>query len=124
MTNYFVGNDGIQTTINDELFDLLWNSLDSDVSTTDSEKEIKIKKEKKKVYNDRLNQKYKEEDYFNEYYKKNSKSYVCERCGKTITSNTNKAKHQATERCKRIYAERQRKELENELVRKIVGLPI
>ena len=73
MTNYFVGNDGIKTTINDELFDLLWNSLDSDVSTTDSEKEIKIKKEKKKVYNDRLNQKYKEEDYFNEYYKKTVK---------------------------------------------------
>ena len=46
MTNYFVGNDGIKTTINDDLFDLLWNSLDSDASTTDSEKEIK--KEKKK----------------------------------------------------------------------------
>ena len=76
------------------------------------------------MYNDKLNQKYKEQDYFNDYYKKTSKSYVCERCGKNITSNTNKAKHQATERCKRIYAERQRKEQENELVRKVVVLSL
>ena len=123
MTNYFVGNDGIKTTINDELCDLLWNSIDNgDVSTTDSEGEEIIQKEKKKVYNDRLNQQYKEQDYFNDYYKKNSKSYVFERCGKTITSNTNKSKHQNTERCKRIYEEKQRKEMEKTLVRKIVGL--
>ena len=123
MTNYFVGNDGIKTTINDDLFDLLWNSIDNgDVSTTDSGSDKCIKKEKKKIYNDRLNQKYKEDDYFNDYYKKNSKSYVCERCGKTITSNSNKAKHQNTERCKRIYEEKKQKELEKTLVRKIVGL--
>ena len=54
MTNYFVGDDGIKTTINDDLFDLLWNSIDSgDVSTTDSESSEKIiKREKKKVYNE------------------------------------------------------------------------
>ena len=68
MTNYFVGNDGIKTTINDDLFDLLWNSFESDeVSTTDSDSSEIIKKEKKKVYNDRLNEKNRNEGYFNEY---------------------------------------------------------
>ena len=126
MTNYFVGDDGIKTTINDDLFDLLWNSIDSgDVSTTDSESSEKIiKSEKKKVYNDRLNEKNRQNYYFKEYFKKNNKCYECERCGKIITSQTNKSKHQDTERCKRIYEERQQEEMQRNLVRKIAGFPV
>ena len=98
-------------TINDDLLDLLWNSIDSgDVSTTDSDSSDKIiKREKKKVYNDKLNYKNTEKTYFNEYLKRNNKCYECERCGKIITNHTNKSKHQDTERCKRIYEERQKR---------------
>ena len=120
-TNYFVGNDGIRTKINDDLFDLLWNSFESDdVSTTDSDSSEIIKKEKKKVYNDRLNQKYKGDNYFNEYFKKNNKCYVCERCGKTISSTSKKAKHQNSERCNRIYEDRKQKEIEDKIIMKVL----
>ena len=86
MTNYFVGDDGIKTTINDDLFDLLWNSIDSgDVSTTDSDSSEKIiKREKKKVHNDKLNCYNRENIYFKEYFKRNNKCYECERRGKII----------------------------------------
>ena len=44
MTNYFVGDDGINITINDDLFDLVWNKLGNDVPTKDSEKEKKLRR--------------------------------------------------------------------------------
>ena len=120
-TNYFVGNDGIKTTINDDLFDLLWNSFESDdVSTTDSDSSEIIKKQKKKVYNDRLNEKNKNEGYFNDYFKKNNKCFECERCGKTISSTSNKAKHQNSERCKRVYEDRKQKEIEDKIIMKVL----
>ena len=121
MTNYFVGNDGIKAIINDDLFDLLWNSFESDdVYTTDSDSSEIIKKEKKKVYNDRLNEKNRNEGYFNEYFKRNNKCFECERCGKTIASHTNKAKHQNSERCKRIYEDRKQKEIEDRIIMKVL----
>ena len=121
MTNYFVGNDGIKTTINDDLFNLLWNSFESDdVSTTDSDSSEIIMKEKKKVYNDRLNEKNRNEGYSNEYFKTNNKCFECERCGKTISSHTNKAKHQNSERCKRIYEDRKQKEIEDRIIMKVL----
>ena len=89
---------------------MLWNSLDED----DSEE---IAKAKKKSHNDKNNEKYKQNGYFNEYFEYNKKCFICEQCGRKISSNTNKTKHMNTERCKEIYQER----LEKEMMDKIGG---
>ena len=77
MTCFIVdGNKNKISMTNDE-FDLLWNSIEGEVSdfSTDTEEEIKKAKEKesKKKYNDVLNKKYKEKGYFKEYFIENDK---------------------------------------------------
>ena len=46
MTNYLVNEKGIRTTISDDLFDVLWQSIDGDDKplTTAPESEVKPKR--------------------------------------------------------------------------------
>ena len=50
--------------------------------------------------------------------KKNDGCYQCERCGKKISSKTNKAKHQNTSRCNEIYEDNKQKELHDKIVKR------
>ena len=110
MTCFIVdGNKNKMSMTNDE-FDLLWNSIEGEVSdfSTDTEEETKKAKEKesKEKYNDVLNKKYKEEGYFKEYFIENDKSLECARCGCMNRNKSNMAKHLRTDKCKRIHRER------------------
>ena len=110
MTCFIVDGNKKKISMTNDEFDLLWNSIEGEVSdfSTDTEEEIKKAKEKerKKKYNDVLNKKYKEEGYFKEYFIENDKSLECERCGCMIKNKSNMAKHLRTDKCKRIHRER------------------
>ena len=92
---------------------MLWNSLDEDNSE-------EIAKAKKKSHNDKNYEKYKQTGYFNNYYKNNSRCFICEQCGMKISSNTNESKHRNTKSCKEIYQERLEKEMLDKIGRKIL----
>ena len=115
MSSYFVGNDGIQTQISSDLFDVMWNSIEEN-----EEQEVKSQKDKKKEHNDRLNKLNRENGYFKKYFKENDKSFECDRCGCIISSSTNKSKHMKTNKCKMLYKERQEREMEDKIIRKIL----
>ena len=105
--------DGVKLQMDDDLFDCMWNAM----------KENKIpdfNRMKKNATNERLNAQYKEVGYFKDYYKKKDGCYECERCGKKISSKTNKSKHQNTARCNEIYEENKQKELQDKIVRKVL----
>ena len=76
MTNYLVNEKGIRTTISDDLFDVLWQSIDDDkLLTPEAESEGKPKRKDKKLYNDVMNKKYKENGDFKDYYKEHDKPF-------------------------------------------------
>ena len=64
MTCFIVDGNKNKISMTNHEFDLLWNSIEGEVSdfSTDTEEETKKAKEKesKKTYNDVLNKKYKE----------------------------------------------------------------
>ena len=113
MNSCFVTEKGEKLNIDDDLFDVLWNSLDEDNSE-------EIAQAKKKSHNDKSNEKYKQNGYFKQYFKNNSKCFECEKCGRKISSNTNKSKHMNTKRCKEIYQEKIEKEMMDKIGRKIL----
>ena len=113
MSSYLVMENGEKQHIDDDLFDLMWNTLKEETSMLDT-------KTNKQKLNDKLNAKYRKEGYFKEYFKNNNKSYECEKCGLMISSKTNKAKHQNTARCKTISEEKQQKELMDKITRKVL----
>ena len=105
--------DGVKLQMDDDLFDCMWNAMKEN-------KMPDFNRMKKNATNERLYVKYKEQGYWNNYYKKNSCSYECERCGKIISSKTNRAKHQNTARCQEIYEENKQKELQDKIVKKVL----
>ena len=113
MNSCFVTEKGEKLNIDDDLFDVLWNSLDEDNSE-------EIAHAKKKSYNDKNNEKCKQNGYFKDYFKNNSQCFICEQCGRKISSNTNKSKLRNTKRCKEIYQERLEKEMMDKIGRKIL----
>ena len=146
MTNYLVRENGRRTIIDDDIFNMIWQSIDEDdrllttvgcyaskssqtpgefsteteessTSTNDS------RKIKKKQYNDTLNKKYKENGYFKEYYKEHDKPFECENCGCKLNSSTNRARHQKTKKCIVRGEEIRQKELEEHIIKKVIGIP-
>ena len=113
MNSYLVSENGVKLQMDDDLFDCMWNAIKEN-KTPD------FNRMKKNATNERLNAKYKEEGYFKKYYKTNDGCYECERCGKKISSKTNKAKHQNTARCQEIYEENKQKELQDKIVKKVL----
>ena len=105
--------NGEKQHIDDDLFDLMWNTLEEERSMLDTGTY-------KQKLDDKLNAKYRKEGYFKDYYQNNNTSYECEKCGLTISSKTNKVKHQNTARCKAISEEKQQKELADKIVRKVL----
>ena len=116
MTNYFVGNDGIKTLISSDLFDIMWKQYRRKRRTRSNIKN----KTKRKEYNNRLNKINRENGYFKKYFKENDKAFECDKCGCIISSSTNKSKHMNTKKCKRLCEERQEKEMEDKIIRKIL----
>ena len=114
MTNYLVGCDGNKTSINDDLFSMLWNSIDEEQGfTTDSDKSEKRDRTEE---NYRNNKKNRESGYFRDYYKKNHKIVMCEGCG-CLVNNTNLSKHKKTNKCKMLTQANKDKELEDKLIK-------
>ena len=64
MNSYIVSENGEKLCIDEDLFDAMWNSLETDDEIHHQ------RKLKKKARNDRLNAKYREEGYFKNYFKK------------------------------------------------------
>ena len=141
MTNYLVNEKGIRTTISDDLFDVLWQSIDGDDEpfttdgcvafnssqtpgefSTETESEIKPKRKDKKLYNDVLNKKYKESGYFKDYYKEHDKAFECEKCGCKLNSISNRARHQQSKKCKIKEEDIKQKKLEDMIIRRVIGL--
>ena len=116
MTNYFVGENGRRTITDDDIFDMIWQSIDDTdkLLTTETEESATStgdnRKIKKKQYIDALNKKYKENGYFKDYNKENDKPFVCEKCGCKLNSSTNKARHQKTKKCRMKGEEIRQKE--------------
>ena len=104
---------GVKLQMDDDLFDCMWNAIKENMPPD-------FNRVKKNATNERLDAKYKEEGYFKNYYKKNDGCFECERCGKRISSKTNKAKHQNTGRCQEIYEENKQKELQDKIVNKVL----
>ena len=130
MTNYLVNEKGIRTTISDDLFDVLWQSIDGDDKpfTTDTEEstapesEVKPKRKDKKLYNDVMNKKYKENGYFKDYYKEHDKPFECEKCGCKLNSITNKSRHQKSKKCIMREEEIRQNKLEDLIIKKVLGI--
>ena len=129
MTNYFVRENGRRTIIDDDVFNMIWQSIDEDdrLLTTETEESSTStndsRKIKKKQYNDTLNKKYKENGYFKEYYKEHDKPFECENCGCKLNSSTNRARHQKTKKCIVRGEEIRQKELEENIIKKVIGIP-
>ena len=126
MTNYFVNENGERTIIADELFDVLWHSIDEDdivSSKTSVPVPDDVKRMKKKKYNDTLNRKYKESGYFQAYYKENDKPFECDKCGCKLNSSTNRARHQKSQKCKVKEEETKQKQLEDLIIKRVIGIP-
>ena len=113
MNSTLVMENGVKLQIDDDLFDCMWNAMKEN-------KMPDFNRMKKNATNERLYVKYKEQGYWNNYYKKNNCGYECERCGKMISSKTNRAKHQNTARCQEIYEENKQKELQDKIVKKVL----
>ena len=113
LNSYLISENGVKLQMDDDLFDCMWNAIKEN-------KQPDFNRMKKNATNERLNAKYKEEGYFKKYYKNNDGCYECERCGKKISSKTNKAKHQNTSRCQEIYEENKQKELQDKIVKKVL----
>ena len=114
MNSYVVSENGEKLCIDEDLFDAMWNSLETD-------DEIHHQgKLKKKAHNDRLNAKYREEGYFKNYFKNNSHAYECERCGSMLSTNTIRSKHYKSLKCRRLSEERRQAELGQRIVRKVL----
>ena len=123
MTNYLVNEKGIRTTISDDLFDLLWQSIDDDkLLTPEAESEGKSKRKDKKLYNDVMNKKYKENGYFKDYYKEHDKPFECEKCGCKLNSITNKSRHQKSKKCIMREEEIRQNKLEDLIIKKVLGI--
>ena len=130
MTNYLMSENGIRTTISDNLFDILWQSIDDEdkAFTTETEEstvpecEVKPKRKDKKTDNDVLNKKYKENCYFKDYYKKHDKPFECEKCGCKLNSSTNRARHQKSIKCIMREDETRQKKLEDMIIKKVIGI--
>ena len=125
MTNYLVTEDGRVSRISDDLFDMMWRALDDDklaLTDTESITSDDVRKAKKKEHNDVHNKKNKDSGYFSRYFKENDRTYVCERCGCSIRSITNKSRHYKTEKCKRLSEERKQDELGNKIIDKVLGI--
>ena len=104
MTNYFVRENGRTTIIDDDIFDMIWQSIDNDdklltAETEESATSDDNRKIKKKHYNDVLNKEYKENGYFKDYYKEHDKPFECEKCNCKLNSSTHKARHQKSKKC-------------------------
>ena len=129
MTNYLVRENGRRTIIDDDIFNMIWQSIDEDdrLLTTETEESSTStndsRKIKKKQYNDTLNKKYKENGYFKEYYKEHDKPFECENCGCKLNSSTNRARHQKTKKCIVRGEEIRQKELEENIIKKVIGIP-
>ena len=129
MTNYFVRENGRRTIIDDDIFNMIWQSIDEEdrLLTTETEESSTStndsRKIKKKQYNDTLNKKYKENGYFKEYYKEHDKPFECENCGCKLNSSTNRARHQKTKKCIVRGEELRQKELEENIIKKVIGIP-
>ena len=123
MTNYLVNEKGIRTTISDDLFDVLWQSIDEDkLLTPEAESEVKPKRKDKKLYNDVMNKKYKENGYFKDYYKEHDKPFECEKCGCKLNSITNKSRHQKSKKCIMREEEIRQNKLEDLIIKKVLGI--
>ena len=123
MTNYLVNEKGIRTTISDDLFDVLWQSIDDDkILTPEVESEVKPKRKDKKLYNDVTNKKYKENGYFKDYYKEHDKPFECEKCGCKLNSITNKSRHQKSKKCIMREEEIRQNKLEDLIIKKVLGI--
>ena len=113
MSAFLQMEGGNRMTIDDDLFDVLWNSLDNDEQH---------KEAKRKAMNDKHNAKNKENGYYKEYFKKNDTPFECERCGCKLKSKSNKSAHLKTPNCQRLYEQRKYNEMEDQLIKKIVCL--
>ena len=123
MTNYLVNEKGIRTTISDDLFDVLWQSIDDDkILTPEVESEVKPKRKDKKLYNDVTNKKYKENGYFKDYYKEHDKPFECEKCGCKLNSITNKSRHQKSKKCIMREEDIRQNKLEDLIIKKVLGI--
>ena len=97
MSSFLQMEGGSRVTIDDDLFDVLWNSLSNDEGH---------KEAKRKAMNDKHNSKNKENGYYKEYFKKNDAPFECERCDYKIKSRSNKSAHLKTPKCERLYEQR------------------
>ena len=114
MNSYIVSETGERLCIDEDLFDAMWNSLETD---DEIQKERRMKK---KAHNDRLNAKYREQGYFKNYFKNNSHEYECERCGSMLSTNTIRSKHYKSLKCQRLSEESRQAELGERIVRKVL----
>ena len=107
MSSYFV-NNGLKQEIDDDLFDLLWNSIDrpeqTDTETsTASSTPIKRNSEWRKQEDGYYNSKPNDEEYFKTYYQcKTKQPCVCDVCGTNITCKSNLSKHKKTKKCQKF----------------------
>ena len=121
MTSFFVHN-GKKSVIDDELFDILWNSVEDVGSfTTDTEKEEEpTREQKRKALNDSNNTKNKENGYFRDYYQRNLKvGWTCDRCGACISTKANKSRHYLTQKCKSRQLEKRQDEARDKILKSI-----
>ena len=114
MKSYIVSENGEKLCIDEDLFDAMWNSLETDDEIHHQ------RKLKKKTHNDRLNAKYRGEGYFKNYFKTNSHEYECERCGSMLSTNTIGSKHYKSLKCQRLSEERRQAELGERIVRNVL----
>ena len=68
MTNFLVGYDGNKIIINDDVFSMLWNSVDDEQGFTQNND--KPEEGNRTEENYRNNKKNRESGYFRHYYKK------------------------------------------------------
>ena len=114
MNSFLVSENGEKLCIDEDLFDAMWNSIES------NDEVMSQRKLKKKAHNDRLNAKYREEGYFKNYFKNNSHEYECERCGSMLSTNTIRSKHYKSVKCQRLSEEKRQAELGERIVRKVL----
>ena len=122
MTSFSV-HDGKKSVIDDEVYDILWSSIEGDGSfTTDTEKEeTPTREQKRKTLNDNNNTKNRENGYFRDYFQtKLLFGWTCDRCGACISTKTNKYHHYQTQTCKTRQFDRMQGEARNKMLKSIM----
>lgn len=100
MPTYFV-NQRMTQEISENLFDMLWDSMDDGFSSTTNEDKPTENTNWRRQNNGIYNNKPCDENYFKKYYQDKTKSKcVCDICRTELSCKSNLAKHKKTKKCK------------------------